>query len=93
MAAQVQPAMAAILTCGYRAKCVAPGCGNVARTILRYTDAGGRPLRQSESCNPHTTEAKDAAADGLEIRQQEKVTGYSPAIVESQKLHCSSRAD
>jgi hypothetical protein len=39
--AQEQPAMVVILTCGYCAKCVAGGCANVARAILRYADAGG----------------------------------------------------
>jgi hypothetical protein len=73
MAAEEQPAMLVILTCGYRAKCVAPGCGNVARAILRYTDAGGRPLRQEESCIAHTTGARNAAvADGLKIHDDRK---------------------
>jgi hypothetical protein len=71
--AQEQPAMVVILTCGYRAKCVAPGCGNVARAIVRYTDAGGRPLRQAESCIAHMTEAKNAAvADGVKIHDDRK---------------------
>jgi hypothetical protein len=39
-----------ILTCGYRAKCVTPGCGNVGCAIVRYTYAGGRPMRKSEFC-------------------------------------------
>ncbi len=73
MAAQEHPAMAVILTIGYRAKCVAPGCGNVARAIFRYADAGGRPLRQEENCVAHTTEAKNAAvADGLKIHDDRK---------------------
>jgi hypothetical protein len=70
---QEQPAMVVILTCGYRAKCVAPGCGNVARAILRYTAAEGRPLRQEESCIAHTAEARNAAvANGVKIHDNRK---------------------
>jgi hypothetical protein len=31
-----------ILAIGYRARCTAPECGNLARAILRYADRGGR---------------------------------------------------
>jgi hypothetical protein len=73
MAAEKQVAMVVILTCGYRAKCVAPGCGNVARAIVRYTDSGGRPLRHEENCIAHTIEAKNAAvAAGLKIHDDRK---------------------
>jgi hypothetical protein len=34
MAAQEQKAMVVILTIGYRSRCIALGCGNVARAIL-----------------------------------------------------------
>jgi hypothetical protein len=74
MAAEEQPTMVVILRCGYRAKCVTPGCGNVARAIVRYADAGGRPLRQEEICNAHTAEAKNAAvADRLTIHDDRKI--------------------
>jgi hypothetical protein len=42
-----------IVTHGYRVRCTEPECGNLARTILRYTDAGGRPLSNLERCNRH----------------------------------------
>jgi hypothetical protein len=74
MAAAEHPAMLLILTCGYRAKCVAPGCGNVARAIVRSTDAGGRPLRQEENCIAHRNEAKDPAlASSLKIHDDRKI--------------------
>jgi len=38
---------------GYRARYTAMDCGNLARTILRYADRGGRPLANIEPCNPH----------------------------------------
>jgi hypothetical protein len=46
-----------IITIGYRAHCAAAGCGNLARTILRYADAGGRPFANLERCNRHAHEA------------------------------------
>jgi len=45
-----------MITIGYRACCTAPECGNVARTILRYADAGGRPLVNLERCHRHVRE-------------------------------------
>jgi hypothetical protein len=42
-----------ILRIGYRARCNATGCGNVARMILRYADRGGRPIANLERCNSH----------------------------------------
>jgi len=73
MESEEQPAIVVILTCGYRAKCVAPGCSNVARVIVRYTDSGGRPLRQQENCIAHMIEAENAAvANGLKIHDYRK---------------------
>jgi hypothetical protein len=46
-----------ILRIGYRARCTAMGCGNLARTILRYADRGGRPLAKLERCNTHARAA------------------------------------
>jgi hypothetical protein len=65
MAAEEEPAMVVIQTTRYRAKCIALGCGNVARATLRYADVGGRPLRQEESYFAHTTEAKNAFPPNL----------------------------
>src|ERR1700687_4499057 len=39
MAAEEKPAMVAIHTTRYRAKCIALGCGTVARATLRYADS------------------------------------------------------
>jgi hypothetical protein len=73
MAAEEQATMVVFLTCGYRAKCLAPGCGNVARAIVRYTDSGGRPLGQGERCGAHTTEAMAVALDAdLKIHDDRK---------------------
>jgi hypothetical protein len=38
---------------GYRARCTAPGCGNLARLGLRYADAGGRPISNQEFDDAH----------------------------------------
>jgi hypothetical protein len=46
-----------ILSIGYRAQCTAVGCRNLARTILRYADRGGRPSSNLERCNQQTREA------------------------------------
>jgi hypothetical protein len=46
-----------ILRIGYRARCTAISCGNLARTILRYADHGGRPLANMERCNSHARAA------------------------------------
>ena len=46
-----------IITIGYRVRCTAPGCGNLAQAILRYADRGGRPLANLERCNRHAREA------------------------------------
>jgi len=31
---------------GYRARCTEADCANLARLILRYADAGGRPMEE-----------------------------------------------
>jgi hypothetical protein len=54
---QEDAAMVTILTIGYRARCTAPGCGNLARTILRHADRSGWPLSNLERCNHHAREA------------------------------------
>lgn len=46
-----------ILRIGYRARCTTMACGNLARTILRYADRGGRPLANLERCNSHARAA------------------------------------
>ncbi|HUD10989.1 MAG TPA: hypothetical protein VMS08_01140 [Candidatus Saccharimonadia bacterium] len=37
--------------CGYRIKCTAPDCRNLARIIVRYVEDGGAPSGQAELCN------------------------------------------
>ena len=69
---QEVPACVTVMAIRYRVKCTAPGCRNVARTILRYADGGGRPLSNLGWCNAHTREAieRDAKA-GLTTAGQE----------------------
>jgi hypothetical protein len=54
---QQNAASVTILRIGYRARCTATGCRNLARTILRYADRGGRPLANQERCNSHASAA------------------------------------
>jgi hypothetical protein len=49
--------MLTIHSIGYRAQCSVAGCGNLAQTIFRYADRGGRPLSNLERCNRHAREA------------------------------------
>jgi hypothetical protein len=42
-----------LITLGYRARCTEPGCRSLGRVILRYADAGGRPMTNVEFCNMH----------------------------------------
>jgi hypothetical protein len=37
-----------IVALGYRACCTEAGCNNLGRMILRYADAGGRPMSNEE---------------------------------------------
>jgi hypothetical protein len=47
------PTSVTILAAGYRARCTRAGCANLGRLILRYADAGGRPMSNSEFCHAH----------------------------------------
>jgi hypothetical protein len=53
---------------GYSARCTEAGCKNLGRMILRYADAGGRPMSNSEFCHAHARVkvARDQAA-GLKV--------------------------
>jgi hypothetical protein len=42
-----------IIPLGYRARCAEAGCKNLGRMILRYADAGGRPMNNAEFCHAH----------------------------------------
>ena len=52
-----ESSMLTILSIGYRARCSVTARGNLAQTILRYADRGGRPLSNLERCNRHGREA------------------------------------
>jgi hypothetical protein len=43
-----------IVPLGYPARCTEPGCANLGRLILRYADAGGRPVNNPEFCHAHS---------------------------------------
>jgi hypothetical protein len=63
-----------ILAVGYRARCTEAGCANLGRLILRYADAGGRPMSNSEFCHAHARVriARDRAA-GLKVYDDREV--------------------
>jgi hypothetical protein len=48
-----QPALLTIIRCGYVVRCRAGHCISSAATILRKSEASGRPLRQIELCTSH----------------------------------------
>lgn len=62
------PASTTIVALGYRERCTEAGCPNLGRLILRYADAGGRPMSNSAICHAHARVrvARDRAA-GLKI--------------------------
>jgi hypothetical protein len=47
------PGSLTIIPLGYRARCTERGCRNLGRMILRYADAGGRPMSNAEFCHAH----------------------------------------
>jgi hypothetical protein len=54
--------------CGYRARCAAAGCGNVARIILRRVAPGGAADGQSEFCLRHVrADVAKAKAQGVGV--------------------------
>ena len=53
--------MLTVITLGYRARCTERECGNLARALLRYADASGRPLSNLERCNAHARAAIECA--------------------------------
>ena len=48
-----QPALLTIIRCGYVVRCRAGRCISGAATILRKSEASGRPLRQIDLCTSH----------------------------------------
>jgi hypothetical protein len=71
------PTSLTIIAMGYRARCTEPGCRNLGRLILRYADAGGRPMSNSEFCHAHARVriARDCAA-GLKVYDDREGSGY-----------------
>jgi hypothetical protein len=65
------PTNVTIILLGYRARCTEPGCGNLGRMILRYADAGGRPMSNSEF-SMHTL-ARDRAL-GLKVYDEREAS-------------------
>jgi hypothetical protein len=57
-----------MVTLSYRARCAEAGCKNLARQLLRYADAGGRPISHPVLCHAHASSnvARDKAA-GLKV--------------------------
>jgi hypothetical protein len=57
-----------IVPLSYRSRCKTPTCASLGRMILRYADAGGLPMNQSEVCLGHGQAAleRDRAA-GLKV--------------------------
>jgi len=52
----------------YRARCTEAGCKNLGRLILRYADAGGRPMNNAEFCHAYSrARIASAGPAGLEV--------------------------
>jgi hypothetical protein len=47
------PRSVTIVPLGYRARCTEAGCKSLGRMILRYANAGGRPISNAEFCHAH----------------------------------------
>jgi len=53
---------------GYRARCTECGCRNLGGTILRFADAGGRPISNQEFCHAHArARSAQARTAGLKV--------------------------
>jgi hypothetical protein len=68
------PGSLTIIPLGYRTRCTEARCKNLARMILRYADAGGRPMSNSEFCHAHARVrvSRDQAA-GLKVYNDREV--------------------
>jgi hypothetical protein len=68
------PGSLTIIPLRYRARCTEAGCKNLGRMILRYADAGGRPMSNSEFCHGHARVRvpRDQAA-GLKVYDDREV--------------------
>jgi hypothetical protein len=77
-------AQVTIITPGYRAKCAEPACWHFGRVILRYVDTAGRPMNNTEFCNPHARIRieRDRAA-GLRIYDDRGTVQSTPQPISS----------
>jgi hypothetical protein len=67
-----------VVTLGYRSRCTEPGCANLGRLILRYADAGGRPMNNSEFCHAQTrVRIEGARGAGLKVYDDREVSAPS----------------
>jgi hypothetical protein len=70
-----QVAQIQLWPCGYRAKCTAPDCPDLARVIIRRVEAGGAPMGQDEYCNKHARVAAEAAlASGIAVHDMRSLS-------------------
>jgi hypothetical protein len=68
------PTSVTIVPLGYRARCTEPACRNLGRMILRYADAGGRPMNNGEFCHAHSrTRIASAGPAGLKVYDNREV--------------------
>ena len=68
------PASVTIGALGYRARCTEPGCANLGRLILRFADAGGRPMSNAEFCHAHARVKVERNRDaGLKVYDDREV--------------------
>jgi hypothetical protein len=75
------PTSVTVIAIGYRARCTESGCRNLGRLILRYADAGGRPMSNEEFCDAHARVkvARDRAA-GLRVYDDSEVRTSNGSI-------------
>jgi len=67
-----------IVILGYRARCTTSACRNLGRLILRYADAGGRPMSNGEFRHAHARERIEGArAAGLTVYDDREVGAAS----------------
>jgi hypothetical protein len=72
------PGSLTIIPLGYRARCTEAGCKNLGRMILRYADAGGRPMNNAEFCHAHArVRIVGARRAGLKVYDDREVSASS----------------
>jgi len=64
-----------IVSLGYRARCTEPAYASLGCLILRYADAGGRPINNAEFCHSHArVRIAGARAAGLKVYDDREVS-------------------